>query len=67
MFKVKIADMARKPKRNQKAYTRLGFLPKQKELNNTNIEQANSVRCDPRVGSKPEEMEEERKKLMVVD
>ena len=31
--------MARKPKRNQEAYTRLGFLPKQKELTNTNIEQ----------------------------
>ena len=32
--------MTRKPKRNQEAYTRLmGFLPKQKELNNTKIEQ----------------------------
>lgn len=31
--------MAGKPKRNQEAYTRLGFLPKQKELNNTKIEQ----------------------------
>ena len=32
--------MARKSKRNQEAYTRLiGFLPKQKELNNTKIEQ----------------------------
>ena len=40
--------MARKPKRNQEAYTRLGFLPKEKELNNTNIEQDDSVRCDTR-------------------
>ena len=32
-------NMARKPKRNQEAYTRLGFLPKQKKLNITNIEQ----------------------------
>ena len=39
MIKVKIIYMARKPKRNQEAYPRLGFLPKQKELNNTNIEQ----------------------------
>ena len=32
--------MARKPKRNQEAYTKLGFLPKQKKrLNITNIEQ----------------------------
>ena len=31
--------MARKPKRNREAYTRLGFLPKQKEWNNTDIEQ----------------------------
>ena len=31
--------MVGKPKRNQEAYTRLGFHPKQKELNNTNIEQ----------------------------
>ena len=26
-------NMARKPKRNQEAYTRLDFLPKQKKLN----------------------------------
>ena len=39
MIKVKIIYMARKPKRHHEAYTRLGFLPKQKELNNTNIEQ----------------------------
>ena len=32
-------NMARKPKRNQEAYTRLGFLPKQKKLYITNIEQ----------------------------
>ena len=32
-------NMARKPKRSQEAYTRLGFLPKQKKLNITNIEQ----------------------------
>ena len=31
--------MARKPKRHQEAYTRLGFLPKQKELNHTFIDQ----------------------------
>ena len=40
MIKVKIISMARKPKRNHEAYGRLGFLlPKQKELNNANIEQ----------------------------
>ena len=39
MIKVKIIYMTRKPKRNQEAYRRLGFLPEQKELNNTNIEQ----------------------------
>ena len=44
--------MARKPKRNQQAYIRLGFLPKQKELNNTNIEQDDSVRCDKDEGNK---------------
>ena len=32
MINVKIIYMARKPKRNQEAYTRLSFLPKQKEL-----------------------------------
>ena len=37
MIKVKIIYMARKPKRKQEAYTRLFFLPKKKELNNTNI------------------------------
>ena len=30
--------MVTKPKRNQEAYTRSGFLPKLKELNNTNIQ-----------------------------
>ena len=55
--------MVRKPKRNQQAYTRLGFLPKQRELNKTNIEQDNSVRCD----TKTKEIKEERKKLIVVD
>ena len=40
MIKVKIISMARKPKRNHEAYGRLAFLlPKQKELNNANIEQ----------------------------
>lgn len=40
MIKVKIISMARKPKRNHEAYGWLGFLlPKQKELNNANIEQ----------------------------
>ena len=39
MIKVKMINMARKPKRHQEAYTRLGFLPKQKKLNITNIEQ----------------------------
>ena len=34
--------MARKAKRDQEAYTRFGFFPKQKELNNTNIEQDHS-------------------------
>ena len=58
--------MARKPKRNQDAYSRLGFLPKQKELNNTNIERDDSVRCDTRVGSNTKEMREERKKLIAV-
>lgn len=40
MIKVKIISMARKPKRNHEAYGRLGFLlPKQKELNDANIQQ----------------------------
>ena len=56
-------SMARKPKRNQQAYIRLGFLPKQKELNNTNIEQDDSVRCD----TKTKEIKEERKKLTIVN
>ena len=54
--------MTRKPKRNQEACRRLGFLPRQKELNNTNIEQDNSVtecRCDTRVGSKTKKIKEE--------
>ena len=51
--------MVRKPKRNQKAYTRLGFFSKQKELNNTNKEEDDSVRCDIRVGSKTKEILEE--------
>ena len=55
--------MARKPERNQDTYTRLGFLPKQKELNNTNLEQDGSVRCDTRFGSKSKEITEERKEL----
>ena len=55
--------MLRKPKRNQEAYTRLGFFPKQKELNNINIEQDHSVRCDTKVVSKTKEIKEERKKL----
>ena len=53
--------MARKPKRNKEAYRRLGFLLRQKELNNTNIEQDDSVteyRCDTRVGSKTKEIKE---------
>ena len=52
MIKVKIIYAARKPERNQEAYTRLGVLQKQKELNNTNMGQDDSVRCDTRVGSK---------------
>ena len=59
--------MARRPKRNQEAYTRLGFLLKQKELNNTNIEQNESVRCDTRVGSKTKEIKEERERFIAVD
>ena len=31
--------MARKPKRNQEAYTKLGFLPNKRRLNIANIEQ----------------------------
>ena len=67
-----LSYMVRKPtcKRNQEAYTRLGFLPKQmKELNNTNtcIEQDDSVRCDARVGSKTKDIKEERDELIVVD
>ena len=64
--------MARKPKRNQEAYRRLGFLPRQKELNNTNIEQDDSVtecRCNTRVGSKTKEIKEGRrggKKIHVI-
>ena len=40
MIEVKIINVARKPNKNQEAYTRLiVFLPKQKELNNTKMEQ----------------------------
>ena len=39
MIKVKMIYMARKHKRNQETYARLGFLPKPKELTNTTIEQ----------------------------
>ena len=35
--------MARKPKRNQEAYTRLGFFLTEMELKNTNIERDDSV------------------------
>ena len=63
MIKVKIIYVARKPERNQEAYTRLGVLQKQKELNNTNMEQDDSVRCDTRVGSKTKEIKQERKKF----
>ena len=56
MIQVKIMYTARKPKRNQEAYTRLGFLPKQRKLNNTNMEQDDSVRCDTRVESKTKEI-----------
>ena len=44
VIKVKIIYMVRKPKWHQEAYTRFGFLPKQKEFNNKNIEQDDSVR-----------------------
>ena len=58
----------RKPNRNQQEdYTRLGFLPKQKELNNTNMEYDDSVRCDKRVGSKTKEIKEEKKESIAVD
>ena len=43
------------------ANTRLGFVPKQKELNNTNMEQDNSVSCDTRVESKTKGIKEERR------
>ena len=59
--------MARKPKRNQEAYTRLSFLPKQKELNNTNTEQDYSVTCDTRVGSRTWEIREERATKLIVE
>ena len=54
MIKVKMIFMAINLKKTQEAYTRLGFFPKQKELNNTNIKQDDSVRCDIRVGPKTE-------------
>ena len=56
MIKVKMIFMAINLKKTQEAYTRLGFLPKQKELTNTNTEQYDSVRCDIRVGSKTKEI-----------
>ena len=67
MIIVKKIYLARKPKRNQDAYTKLDFLPKQTELNNTNAEQDDLVRCDTKVGSKTMQIKEERKKLIVVD
>ena len=39
----------------------------QKELNNTNIEQGDSVWCDTRVGSTTKEIKEDGKKLIFVD
>ena len=49
MIKVKIISMARKRERNQEAYTRLGFVPKQKELNATKIVPDDSVRWHNRL------------------
>ena len=50
MIKVKMINMARKPKRNQEAYTRLGFLPKQKKMEYNQYRARCAVRCDTRVG-----------------
>ena len=40
--------------------------PKTEVLDNTNIEQDESVRCDTRVGSKTKEIKEERNYLILV-
>ena len=53
--------MARKHKRNQEAYARLGFLPKPKELNNTTIEQ------DVQLGVTQDLDKKEGKKLIAVN
>ena len=48
IIKVKIINMARKPKRNQEAYTRLGFLPKQTKIEYHQYRARCTVRCDTR-------------------
>ena len=52
IIKVKIRNMVRKPKRNQEAYTRLGFLSKQKHKYSG---ARRSVRCNTGVGTKTKE------------
>ena len=54
-------DSAIQPLNNRglEAKTKLSFLLKQKELNNTNIEQDDSVRRDTGVGSNTTEIKEE--------
>ena len=65
MIKVKIISMARKPKRNHEAYGWLGFLlPKQKELNNANIEQDVGLGVAQELDRRGNK--KERKKLIVV-
>lgn len=65
MIKVKIISMAKEPKRNHKAYGRLGFLlPKQKELNNANIEQDFGLGVTQELDRRGNK--KERKKLIVV-
>ena len=46
IIKVKIIYMAKKPKRNQYAYTRLDFFPKQKGLKKHIYTARRSIRCD---------------------
>lgn len=61
MIKVKMIYMARKHKRNQETYARLGFLPKPKELTNTTIEQ------NIQLGVTQDLDKKEGKKLIAVD
>ena len=49
MIKVKIIYMARKPKRNQEAYTRLGFPQNKNDIQNKTIQLGVTQELDQRL------------------